>query len=135
MTHSKTFIKRMLGHPAVRRVRAAPDPGPPTLATLPVPRRPSGYLPPAPGAAPGALPFAVARTAVGRQLPVYRDYTNGRTRTTTVVRRVTGDAAALADEIARVTGGARVDVGHGRAVVVEGDRADQLRLWLAGLGF
>lgn len=135
MPHSKTFIKRTLGHPAVRRVRAPPDPGPPTLRTLPVAARASGFLPPAAGAAPGALPFAVSRTAVGRQLPVYRDYNNGRTLTTTVVRRVTGDARALADELVRVTGGARVDVAHGRAVIVEGDRADQLKLWLAGLGF
>jgi large subunit ribosomal protein L49 len=69
-----------------------------------------------------------------RNLPVYTDYANGRTRVLTIVRRVTGDADAAAAEVSRVLGGAQVEVFPGR-LQVAGNRAEQLRGWLAGLGF
>ena len=76
----------------------------------------------------------VLRTAKSNMIPVYTDFKNGRTRELTIVRRVTGDVDALAAELGRVTGGARVAVRPGR-IEVTGSRAPELRAWLAGLGF
>jgi len=76
----------------------------------------------------------VTRTTKGNQIPVYTDFKNGRTRELTVVRRIEGDAAALAKELYRVTGGAAVEVRPGR-VEVAGGRAKEIKSWLAGLGF
>jgi hypothetical protein len=133
-THSKSFLKRKMGHPASRPQRPPPaDIEPPRLPTLPVVATASGWAPPS-GASTSDLPFQVRRTLVGNQLPVYRDYLNGRTRTMTVIRKVEGDVQFLAQEIVRVTGGASVSVRPGR-VEVEGDRAEQLKLWLGGVGF
>jgi large subunit ribosomal protein L49 len=133
-THSKSFLKRKMGHPASRPQRPAPaDVEPPRIPTQPVCATASGWAPPS-GASTASLPFQVRRTLVGNQLPVYRDYLNGRTRTMTIIRKVEGDAQALAEEVVRVTGGASVTVRPGR-VEVEGDRADQLKLWLGGVGF
>ena len=67
-------------------------------------------------------------------IPVYSDFKNGRTRELTIVRRVTGDTEALASELVKVTGGARVTVRPGR-VEVTGSRVPELKAWLAGLGF
>ena len=50
------------------------------------------------------LPFAVHRTEVGKQLPVYTDFKNGRSRVVTLIRKYDGDEAALADEAQRVCG-------------------------------
>lgn len=69
-----------------------------------------------------------------RNLPVYTDFKNGRTRVVTVVRRYTGDGRALAGEMARVLGGVPVDVLNGR-LEVEGNHVATVRTWLAGLGF
>jgi large subunit ribosomal protein L49 len=80
------------------------------------------------------FPLQVDRTTVGRSLPVYTDFKNGRTRSLTVVRHVRGDAAAFAEELRRVTGGAEVVVRPGR-VEVEGNKAAEVKTWLAGLGF
>jgi large subunit ribosomal protein L49 len=76
----------------------------------------------------------VERTTAGRQLPVYTDYKNGRSRTLTLVRKVSGDVPFLVEELRRVTGGAAVAAKLGR-VEIEGDRAKEVRAWLAGLGF
>ncbi len=65
---------------------------------------------------------------------MYTDYKNGRTRELTIVRRIEGDAGALAKELYRVTGGAKVEVRPGR-VEVAGGRASEIKMWLAGLGF
>lgn len=40
----------------------------------------------------------VSRTAKGKQLPVYTDYKNGRTRVLTVVRKVAGDVEVRLSE-------------------------------------
>lgn len=71
---------------------------------------------------------------MGKQLPVYTDYRNGRTRTLTLIRKITGDTAVMSEEIRRVTGGAEVSVHPGR-IEIEGNRSQELKLWLAGLGF
>ncbi len=76
----------------------------------------------------------ITRTTVGKQLPVYIDIKNGRTRLLTVVRKVGGSEGALADELRRVTGGARVELRPGR-VEVEGNKVAEVKTWLAGLGF
>jgi large subunit ribosomal protein L49 len=76
----------------------------------------------------------VLRTSKGGQIPVYSDFKNGRTRELTIVRRVSGDVHALARELYRVTGGAKVAVHPGR-LEVEGARTRELRTWLMGLGF
>lgn len=81
-----------------------------------------------------ASPSQVSRTTLGKQVPVYTEFKNGRTRRLTVVRRVTGSEAALARELYRVTGGATITVHAGR-VEVEGDRSKELKTWLMGLGF
>ena len=76
----------------------------------------------------------MTRTTKGNQIPVYTDYKNGRTRELTIVRRVEGDFAALAKELYRVTGGAKVEIRPGR-VEVAGGRSKEIKSWLAGLGF
>lgn len=83
---------------------------------------------------PPFLLLQVLRTAKSNMIPVYSDYKNGRTRELTVVRRVTGDAGALAAELVKITGGAQVEVRPGR-VEVAGNRVPEVRAWLAGLGF
>jgi large subunit ribosomal protein L49 len=76
----------------------------------------------------------VERTTIGRSLPVYTDFKNGRTRSLTVVRHVRGNAGALVEELRRVTGGAEVTARPGR-IEVEGNKAAEIKTWLAGLGF
>ncbi|KAI9917118.1 hypothetical protein PsorP6_012700 [Peronosclerospora sorghi] len=80
------------------------------------------------------LPFHVKRTAVGLQLPVYRDYRNGRTRVLTILRRYKGNEQELRDELSKVCGGKQVSVRPGRLEVV-GDYVKEIRTWLVGLGF
>ena len=55
------------------------------------------------------LPFSVTRTPVGKQLPVYTDYKNGRTRVVTLLRKYEGDETVLADEVQRVCGEVRAE--------------------------
>ena len=54
------------------------------------------------------LPFAINRTELGKQLPVYVDYKNGRTRVVTQIRKYEGDETVLADEVQRVCGEVRL---------------------------
>lgn len=89
---------------------------------------------PAPEAPLPGLPFHVKRTAVGLQLPVYRDYRNGRTRVLTILRRFKGDEEELRAEMSKVCGGKEVALRPGR-LEVAGDHAGDLRKWLTGLGF
>ncbi|KAG2826465.1 hypothetical protein PC116_g11135 [Phytophthora cactorum] len=89
---------------------------------------------PAPEAPLPGLPFHVKRTAVGLQLPVYRDFRNGRTRVLTILRRYKGDEQELRDEMSKVCQGKEVIVRPGRLEVV-GDHASDIRKWLVGLGF
>jgi translation initiation factor 1 (eIF-1/SUI1) len=71
---------------------------------------------------------------VGKQVPVYTHYSNGRTRALTVVRKISGDTRVLMRELYRLTGGAKVTERQG-SVEVEGDRREQIKSWLMGLGF
>jgi large subunit ribosomal protein L49 len=76
----------------------------------------------------------VHRTTKGKQIPIYTDFKNGRTRELTILRRGTGNVEALREELRRVTGGAEVHVRPGR-IEVEGNRSKELKTWLMGLGF
>ncbi len=48
------------------------------------------------------LPYFVERTAVGMNLPVYSDFKSGRTRTSTVIKKIYGDIDALAADLRSV---------------------------------
>lgn len=138
LVHSKRALKRMRGHPSgwERRgytPREQPEPQPLRWTPAEVTATPSGWIAPT-GQVPVDLPFGVARTSVGQQLPVYRDYRNGRTRIITQVRKMSGDKQVAADEMSKVCGGATVETKQGRLEVV-GDYAVPVKLWLAGLGF
>lgn len=89
---------------------------------------------PAPEAPLPDLPFHVKRTALGLQLPVYRDYRNGRTRVLTILRRFNGDEEELRTEMSKVCHGKEVAVRPGRLEVV-GDHVGDIKKWLTGLGF
>lgn len=162
-THSKRFLKRRFGlqhgfHAKMRNpvFQREPEPIPaPVFAASPVEvSTPSGWSAPQPQLTPTGLPFKVYRvsddfvfTSVsqrsfplqveragpGKQIPVYRDYLAGRTKAVTIVRRVQGDTAALAAELRRITNGAHVRVRAGK-LEVEGDRKEQISIWLQGLG-
>ena len=142
LAHSQRQLRRARGHP--RTWPAAPDvavPAPafaPPLASVAPPllerALPSGWAPPLPAAATADLPFHVARTTLGRQVPVYSDVRGGGSRRTTLVRRVSGDAGALVEELRRLTGGASVVARPGR-IEIEGDRSREVRAWLTALGF
>ncbi len=129
---SKTAIRRSLGHPAQRPVKkAAPALSQPLYATNPVSPSPAGFA--LPTGTLSKLPFTVTRTRT-YGLPVYSDFRNGRSRILTIVRKVGGDSSALRQELRRVLSGARVDVRTG-GVEVEGNRVQEVKSWLAGLGF
>lgn len=161
--HSLRTLKRARGHPRQWAPAVMPDVPLPDFPVAPVLPLPSGWAPPqgpslglpfrvrwarawrcpAPLAStifyslsppPPLLLRQVTRTTKGNQIPVYTDFKNGRTRELTVVRRIEGDAAALAKELYRVTGGAAVEVRPGR-VEVAGGRSKEIKSWLAGLGF
>jgi large subunit ribosomal protein L49 len=76
----------------------------------------------------------VFRTEKGKQLPVYTDYRNGRTRCMTIVRRIRGDEAQLADEMSRVCDNMPVAVRPGR-IEVKGNYRGRVTEWLQRLGF
>lgn len=105
----------------------------PAYPVSPLQPKPSGFLAPT-GNIPPGLPFFVSRTPT-QGIPVYSDYRNGRSRVLTIVRKISGDAEALREELSRVLGGSvRVDVRVGR-VEVSGNRVPEIKSWLAGLGF
>lgn len=138
--HSNRQIRRKTRHPAALRALARKPQEP--LEVPPLKYEPT-YVPtkvsfngwsPAPETPLPGLPFHVKRTAVGLQLPVYRDYRNGRTRVLTIVRRFKGDEAELQAEMSKVCGGKEVALRPGR-LEVQGDHAGDIRKWLIGLGF
>lgn len=94
--------------------------------------RPSKWAPPMGGFE--ELPFRVFRTAKGKQLPVYTDYKNGRTRCLTLVRRFRGDVNELAMEMSRVCDNVPVTIRPGRVEVV-GNYHGRVYEWLTRLGF
>merc|ERR1712028_277150 len=80
-----------------------------------------------------AVPFQVTRTA-SKQLPVYSDIKNGRTKFVTVVRRIRGDVEAMEAELAKVCNGAPIHRRNG-SLEIKGDHRVEVRKWLAELGF
>lgn len=80
------------------------------------------------------LPFRVFRSSKGRQIPVYTDYKNGRTRCLTVLRRIRGDVTELAEEMSRVCDDKPVTIRPGSIQVVGNYRA-RVEEWLLRLGF
>jgi large subunit ribosomal protein L49 len=130
--HSARFLKRMRGHPRLWPQEPEIELASPVIPTKPVAVLPSGWA--SPRGADVSVPFSVARTAIGQQVPVYTDYKNGRSRKLTVIRRVSGNVDALVEELRRVTGGAEVTARLGR-VEIEGDRAKEVKTWLMAIGF
>lgn len=95
-------------------------------------KSPSGWRAPLGGYE--TLPFRVFRTEKGKQIPVYTDYRNGRTRCMTMVRRFRGDVDVLAEEMSRVCDNNMVIVRPGR-MEVKGNYRDRVEEWLLRLGF
>jgi hypothetical protein len=85
------------------------------------------------GVVPDGLPFSVERVGVAGNLPVYRDIRHGRTKVYTTVRKIRGDVEALAVELHKVSGGARVTLRPGR-VDVHTDCKEDIVKYLSGLG-
>ncbi len=90
------------------------------------PARPEGPL--------EGLPFSIRRTSTGLQLPVYRDYRNGRTRVITIVRRYDGNEEELLHELSTICNGSPVIRRPGRLEII-GDHAQKIKQYLTGLGF
>lgn len=82
---------------------------------------------------PPDLPFHVARTSLGKHLPVYTDYKGGRTKVITMLRRCRGDISTLRVEMEKVCG-KPVSIRPGK-LVVDGNFVMRLKVWLSGLGF
>ena len=72
------------------------------------------------------LNFAVERTLVGAELPVYTDYKGGRTKVVTILRRIKGDITLLKSEMEKVVG-REVTIRPGK-LVVDGNMASKIRL-------
>lgn len=79
------------------------------------------------------LPFFIERTTVSNSLPVYTEFKAGRTKVTTILRKVRGDIATLKTDMEKVCG-REVEVHPGK-LVVNGNYHVRLKRWLAGLGF
>lgn len=94
--------------------------------------RPSQWAPPMGGY--DSLPFRIFRTTKGKQIPVYTDYKNGRSRCLTLVRRFRGDVRELAEEMSRVCDNRPVAIRPGRVEVV-GNYRGRVSEWLQRLGF
>lgn len=91
----------------------------------------------------GLAGYAVQRTGVGRNLPVYRDIRNGGTQVFTKIRRIEGDVEALARDLQqeRFEGEpagrmrewkVRPDLGQ---LWVKGDHLATVLSWLTSKGF
>ncbi len=85
---------------------------------------------------PRPSPPQIARTAVGKQLPVYTEWRHGRSKVYTLIKKVDGDVYALARELAAALNGAAVVTPDAdrRMVVVDGDFSREVRRWLHGIG-
>ena len=82
----------------------------------------------------GELPFAVHRTELAGQLPVYVDYKNGRNKVTTILRKIEGDVPALATEFQKVCLEEEVKIYNGR-IEARGNHTRAVKKWLESLGF
>lgn len=83
------------------------------------------------------LPFRVDRSC-NRNLPVYTDYKNGRTRILTIIKKIDGDIHAMEEMLRRhlniKTLRTRVDSLTG-SITLHGNHRDQVKTWLRALGF
>lgn len=162
--HSKTQIKRLFKkNPARKRVEdrrngIAPGEKPPDPKLL-VPAfppvfepemLPNGWSAPPPETVDvPKYPFKVTRTAnkpgnaVGF-LPVYSDYRVGGTKSTTIIRKVSGDLDTFLTELRAVLQlpvpkNAKDDKirlrASGTTIEVDGNHVPEVKSWLAGLGF
>mmetsp|Transcript_18016 Transcript_18016/g.29955 ORF Transcript_18016/g.29955 Transcript_18016/m.29955 type:complete len:148 (-) Transcript_18016:15-458(-) len=96
---------------------------------------PTGWAPPVPALSKG-LPYQVERA--GRQrtnFPVYLDYKNGNTRTVTILRKITGDANALAEDIRAELGPSSLVTIHPGRIQIAGNQKIKLLNWLKNKGF
>eukprot|EP00941_MAST-03F_sp_MAST-3F-sp1_P004300 g4300.t1 len=82
----------------------------------------------------GEVPFSVKRTELAGELPVYKDYKNGRMKTVTILRKYDGDVHALASEFQKVCKEAEVKIYNGR-IEGKGNHVREVKQWLGGLGF
>mmetsp|Transcript_10240 Transcript_10240/g.15429 ORF Transcript_10240/g.15429 Transcript_10240/m.15429 type:complete len:155 (-) Transcript_10240:14-478(-) len=91
----------------------------------------------APTGAAKEIPFAVERTNKGKNLPVYRDYRNGRTRIITQVRKVLGCVDTLCQELSKILPkSTKIQVRSGSQVIyIYGDYRKEIILYLKGLGY
>eukprot|EP01138_Halocafeteria_seosinensis_P000185 gb/GECG01000191.1/.p1 GENE.gb/GECG01000191.1/~~gb/GECG01000191.1/.p1 ORF type:complete len:162 (+),score=10.76 gb/GECG01000191.1/:1-486(+) len=144
-THSKRTLKRLRGHPSgwhrrgYEQSKKVPQQSESVLKweassaeAINQVMRPSGYVPPQ--GASQDIPFRVERTTKGRQLPVYTDYRNGRTRVMTILRRYKGDTHTLRQAVSEICDGRPVIQRPGR-LELKGDYSKPLKDYLARLGF
>jgi translation initiation factor 1 (eIF-1/SUI1) len=103
------------------------------LETVNNPAVPRTEWSPKPESTPSHLPFAIERTTVGDQLPVYTDFRHGRTKVVTQLRRIRGDVQALKEDMEKVCG-AEVTITPGK-LQVDGNYVRRVKRWLNGLGF
>lgn len=135
-------IGRTVSNRFQRRIRGFQGPVPPTpclgIPSWPVRpvegALPSGYVPP-PDSAP-RLPVSIPRTELGGQLPVYSEFRHGRSKCYTLIKHISGDVPALAKELRAVLGGAVVETTPERGLVrIHGNKTEEVKRWLLGLGF
>jgi hypothetical protein len=94
---------------------------------------PMGFFPKLQGVNTDHIPFEIERTQSGN-LPVYRDYKNGRNTKYTEVRLVTGDIDAFCKELSKICSNCSVNPKVGR-VVISGLHKVSVSNWLYRLGF
>lgn len=82
----------------------------------------------------GNVPFNIFRSDIGKQLPVYIDYKNGRSKTVTILRKYEGDVHALATEMQKVCLESEVKIYNGR-IEAKGNHTKRVKSWLSDLGF
>ncbi|KAI9325963.1 mitochondrial large subunit ribosomal protein-domain-containing protein [Zopfochytrium polystomum] len=79
-----------------------------------------------------SLPYEVRRTAKAGWLPVYREFKNGGTNVSTIIRRIEGDAEALARHLSAFVPPDRIRIhrvtGH---IILRGDYLHAVRDFLS----
>ena len=79
------------------------------------------------------LPFFIQRTKSGN-LPVYKEYRQGRAISYTTVRLIYGDFEKLMEELQKITGGSEVEAKVGE-IRIHGSHKAVVENYLARLGF
>lgn len=83
------------------------------------------------------LPYFVARTSLGKNLPVYVDYKHGGSKVITIIRRIHGDPEKLAADLkAELPPKAEFRVRpEMQQVIVKGQHVQKIREFLTYKGF